>query len=150
MSRLRGGMVVCDAPQHAGAVAGTAASARLEDILRLIDLPPVIVMRQDHVLTRSFYLLKGLPGRYTGEPVYVDKGSNATDGVSSVVIGSNDWAAAWARDDSGMPLYPVVPGGEAQREMAYRAGVNMVMYALTGNYKSDQVHAPAILQRLTQ
>ena len=43
-----------------------------------------------------------------------------------------------------------MPGGEPQREMAYRAGVNIVMYALTGNYKADQVHIPAIMQRLTQ
>jgi hypothetical protein len=26
--------------------------------------------------------------------------------------------------------------------------VNIVMYALTGNYKADQVHVPAILERL--
>jgi hypothetical protein len=42
----------------------------------------------------------------------------------------------------------VIPGGEPQREMAFRVGVNIVMYALTGNYKADQVHAPALLERL--
>jgi len=95
-------------------------------------------------------LVQGLPGRYAGGTVYVERGSTANDGVSSVIIGAHDWAAAWARDVSGLPLYPVVPGGEQQREYAYRAGVNMVMYALTGNYKADQVHLPAIMQRLTQ
>ena len=39
---------------------------------------------------------------------------------------------------------------ERQRELAYRAGVNLVMYALTGNYKADQVHVPALLERLGQ
>ena len=29
-------------------------------------------------------------------------------------------------------------------------GVNLVMYALTGNYKEDQVHVPSILERLGQ
>ena len=72
------------------------------------------------------------------------------DGVSSVIIGSNDWASAWAIDTSGRPSHPVVPGGERQREMAFRFGVNLTMYALTGNYKSDQVHVPAILERLGQ
>ena len=48
------------------------------------------------------------------------------------------------------PNSPVVPGGEQQREMAYRFGINLVMYVLTGNYKSDQVHVPAILERLGQ
>ena len=70
--------------------------------------------------------------------------------MSSVIVGGNDWAGAWAVDDSGQPLYPVVPGGEEQREMALRFGINLVMYVLTGNYKSDQVHVPAILERLGQ
>jgi hypothetical protein len=48
------------------------------------------------------------------------------------------------------PLYPVVPGGERQRDWAFRAGVNIVMYALTGNYKADLVHMPALLERLGQ
>ncbi len=55
---------------------------------------------------------------------------------------------AWAVDASGRPLAEPVPGGEGQREMAYRFGVNLVMYALTGNYKADTVHAPALLKRL--
>jgi hypothetical protein len=70
------------------------------------------------------------------------------DGVSPVIIGSNDWAAAWAVDSSGRFLNEVVPGGESQREMAFRFGINLVMYALTGNYKTDQVHAPALLERM--
>ena len=77
-------------------------------------------------------------------------GSGINDGVSSVIIGANEWVGAWAEDDSGEPLYPVVPGGETQREMARRFGVNLVMYALTGNYKTDQVHVPALLERLGQ
>ena len=146
----RGGMLLLDAPAQTGAIGGEDALARLDAILGTLDLPPLRTMEKGHVLTRSFYLLQGLPGRFTDSAIYVNKGDAATDGVSSVIIGGNDWAAAWARDNNGLPLYPVVPGGERQREMAYRAGVNMVMYALTGNYKSDQVHLPAIMQRLTQ
>jgi hypothetical protein len=146
----RGGVVVFDAPEQAGAVGGRGNGAKLEEILRAIDVPPLMRMPDDHVLTRSFYLLQGLPGRFTDAPVYVESGSSANDGVSSVIIGGNDWVSAWARDSSGLPMFATVPGGENQREMAYRAGVNMVMYALTGNYKSDQVHLPAIMQRLTQ
>ena len=65
-------------------------------------------------------------------------------------LGSNDWAAAWAEDEDGKPLYAVIPGGARQRTLAFRFGVNLVMYALTGNYKGDQVHVPAILERLGQ
>ena len=75
-------------------------------------------------------------------------GTERNDGVSSVIMGSHDWAAAWAIDANGQARYPVVPGGEPQREMAYRFGVNLVMHVLTGNYKADQVHVPSILQRL--
>ena len=88
-----------------------------------------------------------------GDPGLRDRGATegrVNDGVASVLVGSNDWASAWAVDTGGRPLYAVVPGGERQRELAYRAGVNLVMYALTGNYKADQVHGPFILERLGQ
>ncbi|MEQ9175273.1 MAG: DUF4159 domain-containing protein, partial [Alphaproteobacteria bacterium] len=96
-------------------------------------------------------LLQHFPGRYEGGALWVERTSEQiNDGVSGVIIGFNDYAAAWATDLNGNPLLPVNPGGERQREMAYRFGVNLVMYALTGNYKSDQVHVPAILERLGQ
>ncbi len=130
---------------------GGPAGLRLRYLLRGLDIPALIPVPADHVLTKSFYLLSKFPGRWDGGTVWVEaKGNRYNDGVSSVVIGSNDWAGAWAVDDDGQPLYPVVPGGERQREMAYRFGVNWVMYALTGNYKTDQVHVPAIMERLGQ
>ena len=60
----------------------------------------------------------------------------------------DDWASAWALDARGHNPFAVVPGGARQRTLAYRFGANLVMYALTGNYKGDQVHVPAILERL--
>jgi hypothetical protein len=104
---------------------------------------------EGHVLTKAFYLLSDFPGRYAGAPVWVESDGRATnDGVSSVIIGAHDWAAAWATDRQGRPLYAAVPGGENQREHAVRFGVNVAMYALTGNYKGDQVHVESILDRL--
>ena len=123
-----------------------------------LDLPRLEPVPPDHVLTKAFYLLKDFPGRWQGGQVWIealppaDKNDGAParggDGVSPVIIGGNDWAAAWATDASGRPLTEPVPGGNAQREQALRFGVNLVMYALTGNYKTDQVHAAAMLQRL--
>jgi hypothetical protein len=112
----------------------------------------LIPIPADHVLARSFYLLSEFPGRWNAGTVYVEaKGDGKDDeAVSSIILGGNDWAAAWAVGEQGQPLFPVVPGGERQREMAYRFGVNVVMYALTGNYKSDQVHLRFILERLGQ
>jgi hypothetical protein len=121
----------------------------LRRLLNDLDLPAIIPVPEDHVLTRSFYLMREFPGRLEGSSVWVERSEgNVNDGVSAVVIGGNDWAGAWAVDEGGRPLMPVVPGGEHQREMAFRFGVNLVMYALTGNYKADQVHLPAILERL--
>ena len=75
---------------------------------------------------------------------------NLNDGVTPVVIGGNDWAAAWAVDKAGQPLLPIGRGmsGERQREIALRFGINLIMHVLTGNYKSDQVHVPELLKRL--
>ena len=122
-------------------------------------------MPQEHVLTRTFYLLDRFPGRWTGGRVWLqapqrtDEGLDAADaliadpndGVSPVIIGAADWASAWAVDQNGDFMMPVGrSNGFRQREMAFRFGVNLVMYALTGNYKSDQVHVPALLERLGQ
>lgn len=133
----------------------------LRRVLRNLDVPALEVVPADHVLTKAFYLLQTFPGRWEGGRLWVEasrsgevqqnrRGSSNFDGVSSIIIGSNDYAAAWAMDLQGKPLYPVVPGGQRQRELAYRSGINIVMYALTGNYKADQVHVPALLERLGQ
>ena len=124
---------------------------RLRDLARGLDIPPLMQVPPDHVLTKSFYLLQDFPGRWADGAVWVERSDeHVNDGVSSVIIGGNDWAGAWAVDTDGRPMFAVVPGGEHQREMSYRFGVNLVMYALTGNYKSDQVHVPFILERLGQ
>ena len=146
-----GGTILFDTRNAgAGAAAGAAADAAvLRRLARGLDIPPLVPVPPDHVLTRAFYLIKDFPGRWTGGTLWVERaGERVNDGVSPVVAGSNDWAAAWALDDAGRPLYPVVPGGERQREMAFRFGINLVMYTLTGNYKADQVHLPAIMKRL--
>ena len=124
---------------------------KLRQMLRRLDIPPLVPVPQDHILTKAFYLMQDFPGRHAGGKVWVEiRPGGVNDGVSAVVIGANDWAAAWATDEAGRPLAAVVPGGQRQREMAFRFGVNLVMYTLTGNYKADQVHLPAILERLGQ
>lgn len=143
-----GGMILFDTRDQGG-VGGE--SGALQRLLQGLRMPPLAPVPPDHILTRAFYLLGSFPGRWEGGDVWVESApALAHDGVSSVVIGSNDYAAAWATDPFGQPLFAVTPGGERQREMALRFGINLVMYALTGNYKSDQVHVPAILERLGQ
>ena len=138
--------------QTPGSFGGAALSAqRLRRLVGAIKIPTLVPIPPDHVLTKSFYLLHEFPGRWNVGSLWVEPVEDrVNDGVSSVVIGANDWAAAWAVDGQGRPAFAVVPGDEPQREMAMRFGVNLVMYVLTGNYKSDQVHVPAILERLGQ
>ncbi len=140
-----------DADGDAGSGAGFApgAAAALRRAAAGLDVPPLARLTTAHVLAHSFYLLHDFPGRFVGSPVWVERGADpGNDGVSPVIIGSNAWAAAWALGPDGQPARSVIPGGEQQRTIAYRFGVNLVMYALTGNYKADQVHIPALLQRL--
>jgi hypothetical protein len=142
-----GGMIVLDTGAES---ANTGDPAILRSLTQGLAVPPLIMVDGNHVLTRSFYLLKELPGRWDGAVWVAEAGGDGPDGVSPVVVGGNDWAGAWALDGQGRPSFPCVPGGERQRELAWRFGVNLVMYALTGNYKADQVHLPAILERLGQ
>jgi hypothetical protein len=161
-----GGMIVFDTRDAdiAGFGASSPNGAKLQRLAAPLDIPPLEPVPEDHVLTRTFYLLGDFPGRHQGRDVWVEAAPpdaeriegmpfrNLNDGVTPVVIGGNDWATAWAVDERGNPIFPVGRGyaGERQREMAYRFGVNLVMHVLTGNYKSDQVHVPALLDRLGQ
>jgi hypothetical protein len=136
------------------------ATERLRDILSNLNVPPLEPVPPDHVLTKSFYILPEFPGRYDGGPLWVEASAEAKssanrpvrtgDGVSPILITGNDFAGAWAIDDNGNPMFPTVPDDPMQRVYAYRAGVNIMMYMLTGNYKSDQVHVPTLLERLGQ
>jgi hypothetical protein len=149
-----GGTIFFDTrDQGEGGTGGMAGSAtqHLRQIAAGLNIPALQPVPPDHVLTKSFYLLQEFPGRWSGGQIWLQPNEDrVNDGVSTIIIGSNDYAGAWAVDAQGRPAYAVVPGGEPQREMAYRFGVNLVMYMLTGNYKSDLVHVPAILERLGQ
>jgi hypothetical protein len=147
-----GGIVLIDT--RGGGADGAFApgtDAALKRASAGLDVPTLAPLTNTHVLAHAFYLLSEFPGRYEGATVWVQQDQDrSNDSVSPVIIGANDWAAAWATDDDGRPLFATIPGGPRQRLLAWRFGVNLVMYALTGNYKGDQVHVPAILQRLGQ
>ena len=160
-----GGMILFDTRDADLAGTGVTPEARkLEQIAAPLDIPPLERIPPDHVLTRTFYLLQDFPGRFNSHDIWVEAAPrdaervegmpfrNLNDGVTPVVIGGNDWASAWAVTAGGGPMVPVGRGssGERQREIAARFGINLVMHVLTGNYKSDQVHVPALLDRLGQ
>ncbi|WP_028032604.1 DUF4159 domain-containing protein [Chelativorans sp. J32] len=161
----QGGTVLFDTrDQYAGGFGAsgtvTPETQRLRDILSGLNVPPLEPVPDDHVLTKAFYILPDFPGRYRGSALWVEASTNAEsradrpvrtgDGVTPIMITGNDLAGAWAVDENGEPLLPTVPADPMQRMLALRAGVNIMMYMLTGNYKSDQVHVPVLLERLGQ
>jgi hypothetical protein len=110
------------------------------------------------VLTKTFYLLRDFPGRFNSGQTWVEtlpreddddaasRPARGGDGVSPIIITSNDLAGAWAHRPDGPADAAADAGEPRQREFAFRSGVNIVMYTLTGNYKADQVHAPALIE----
>jgi len=162
-----GGTVLFDtrdavvAPPGPGGETRSPGMLELRKILSSLDLPELEPVPRDHVLTKTFYLLRDFPGRFNSGQLWVealpnvdedrsDRPARGGDGVSSIIITSNDLAGAWATRSDGQSMLPMVEGEPRQRELAFRAGVNIVMYTLTGNYKADQVHVPALLERLGQ
>jgi len=150
-----GGIILIDT-QGAGSDLDDEGQSRatrqaLKRVTDGLDIPPLAKLTPKHVLAHTFFLLRDFPGRLAGQPVWVaQSGDQSNDDVSPVIIGAADWAHAWAVDESGNTPYATIPGGDDQRTLAYRFGTNVVLYALTGNYKGDQVHIPAILKRLGQ
>ena len=148
-----GGLIVFDTRDGERVIGNsqTPEGLALRNILELMNVPPLEPLPSGHVLGRSFYLMDDLPGRSDQGPVWVEaQGAvgNLNDGVTPIIIGGRDWAAAWAVDQYQRPLRPMGPGGYRQRELAFRAGINMAMVALTGNYKVDQLQAEALLDQL--
>lgn len=159
----QGGTILFDTRDQISSFGSTTASNRtlkLREILFNLDIPPLEPVPQDHVLTKSFYLLDQFPGRFSGGPLWVealspdrdngDRPVHSGDGVSPILITSNDLAGAWAINENRQSVLPMVPQNERQRTMAFRTGINIMMYMLTGNYKADQVHIPALMERLGQ
>jgi hypothetical protein len=164
----QGGTVLFDtrdaieAPPGPNGESQTPGMLTLRNVLSSLEVPELEPVPREHVLTKTFYLLRDFPGRFTSGQTWVEtlprddedeaasKPARGGDGVSPIIITSNDLAGAWAMRPDGQPMLPLTPGEPRQREYAFRAGVNIVMYTLTGNYKADQVHAPALIERLGQ
>jgi Domain of unknown function (DUF4159)/Aerotolerance regulator N-terminal len=164
----QGGTVLFDtrdaieAPPGPNGESQTPGMLALRNILSSLEVPELEPVPREHVLTKTFYLLRDFPGRFNTGQTWVEtlpredddeaasKPARGGDGVSPIIITSNDLAGAWALRPDGQPMLPLTPGEPRQREFAFRAGVNIVMYTLTGNYKADLVHAPALIERLGQ
>ncbi len=137
-----GGFLLVDAADGSDG-SGFDASVRRE-LARVLPASPLRPVAREHVLYKSFYLLDRQGGRVLTKP-WLE--AQVLDGRLAVVYSQNDLGGAWARSESGDWEYPCTPGGEAQRETAFRLGVNVAMYALCTDYKDDAVHLPFIMKR---
>jgi hypothetical protein len=137
-------MLVDDAaPSPSGEPSAFGKTAR-EQIARVIPDAAPITLGTDHVLFRTFYLLRRAEGRVEG-PKALD--AIVRGGVAQVLFSEHDLGGALAKSGTGGWELMVAPGGEIQRERAIRLAVNIAMYVLCSNYKDDQVHAPFIMRR---
>lgn len=133
-----GGLLIVDT-RDAGRATSSDPPASI--MLRGLDAPPLEPVTSEHVVARAFYLMRAFPGRAPSANLWAESAaaSSTRDGVAALFVGNGDWAAAWS-GQAGLD--------SRQRELSLRFGVNLVMVALTGNYKADQVHLPALLERM--
>jgi hypothetical protein len=150
-----GGLLLMDSQgsdadgQGSGAGFAPGAGAALRRATACLYLPPLEVLTTANAIAHSFYIVQSFPGKFTGSPVFIaTAASRDADGVTPIIIGENDWAGAWARDANGDPEQTPLPDGDDQRVTADRFGTNLVIYALTGDYKADQENLPDFLQKL--
>jgi hypothetical protein len=114
------------------------------ELERVLPRAPMARVPQGHVLYKTFYLVEHQAGRTLRLP-HLD--GVVVDDRYAVIYSQNDLGGAWARDAFGRWEFEVTPGGERQREMAFRLGINLVMYSLCLDYKDDLVHTPFIMKR---
>lgn len=110
---------------------------------RMFPTRSLFPLPSDHSLYRSFFLLRKPLGRVVG-PGYVE--GVELGSMTPLIYGRNDLSGALDRGPDGRNTYPVVPGGDTQRREAVKLGINLVLYALTSNYKQDQAHVNELLK----
>lgn len=142
----KGGMILIDTRDGLFRPTALSQSAQIEHMRKLLgglSLNPLAEAPASHVIFKSFYLLNIYEDLALTGDIYVEDDALDTAGmVSSVLLTGQDWGRIWASQEGGIPA--------TRREQSVRFGINTVMYALTGNYKADQVHMNAILERLGQ
>ncbi len=106
-----------------------------------------IQLPSSHAALRSYYLLRKIGGARIVHP-YLE-GINVGS-ATPVIYCNNDLGGAWERDQLGNWLNPCSPGGEQQRRDSFHLGINLILYAMTENYKEDLIHVPFIQKRLAR
>jgi hypothetical protein len=100
-----------------------------------------------HAALRSYYLLRRIGGMKIVAPYVEGLGVGQ---ATPVLYCQNNLGGAWERDQLGKWVNACTPGGEEQRRDAFHLGINVILYAMTENYKEDLIHVPFIRRRLSR
>jgi hypothetical protein len=112
-------------------------------VRRLFPTRPLSPLPADHSVYRSFFFVERPMGRVDRNPVM----EGITVGnLTPLIYMRNDLSGALDRRDNGQDAFSAIPGGSRQRREALKLGINLVMYALTANYKKDQAHVKQLMR----
>jgi len=148
LERLRtwieaGGTLVAD---DAAATPGYGFDAAFRrELARVLPAARLERLPAEHTAYKSFFLVRTVAGARIVSPFLEGV---TIQGRTAVIYSPNNLLGAFARDPLGRWTDPCAPGGERQRRQAFRLGVNLVMYALCGDYKQDRIHLPFLRQRI--
>lgn len=139
-----GGTILID--DNSGEIHSAFDRGVREELSQIVPAKPLSQIPSNHTIYKSFYILYSTPGRKIIQN-FLEGITFEDEDRTPVIYSRNDLGGALSVDEFGRWSYACVPGGEYQRELSVRLGVNIVLYALTGNYKTDQVHEPFIKRR---
>jgi hypothetical protein len=137
-----GGTLVAD--DAAGTPGYGFDAAFRRELARVVPAAPLGRLPAEHTVFKSFFLVRTVAGARVVSPFLEGL---TIQGRTAVIYSPNDLLGAFARDPLGRWVDPCAPGGERQRRLAFHLGVNIVMYALCGDYKQDRIHTPFLRQR---
>ncbi len=138
-----GGTLVAD--DAAGTPGYGFDAAFRRELARVLPAAALERLPADHTVFKSFFLIRTVAGARVVSPFLEGL---AIQGRTAVMYSQNDLLGAFARDPLGRWVDPCAPGGERQRRLAFQLAVNIVMYALCGDYKQDRIHMPFLRQRI--
>ncbi|MDC3091076.1 DUF4159 domain-containing protein [Rickettsiales bacterium] len=143
-----GGLLLIDCNIEKSSLEFSMCFRNIEFFFRTMQISKFTLLNNKNPISKSFYLLNSFPGRRNNDVYVAYNNSKSTDNAASIILGDNYWAEAWAKDEQNRYIFPLLENMENQRLLSLRFGLNLIIYALTGNYKTDQVHIPEILKRM--
>jgi hypothetical protein len=130
---------------RAGEKGGSFDYSFRSELKTLFPEKTLAILPREHAVFRSFYLLRSVGGRKLTNNFL--EGLDI-DGRTALIYSQNDILGAWAKDLLGNFLFPCSPGGEAQRWESQKLMMNIILYSVTGTYKTDSIHIPFIEDKL--